>query len=225
MINISDQDMAVNSGGLEWKLKFRNGKPTANKLISVLTRINNLTEVLHELGIDIQVSSQTLIERMVEDHKLLVTRPAGIPVDQTPVEKPEVKETPTPKPAGKLKGKSDRVSPWMYRFINGWHDRNTLVKAFREKFPAAKITDDEILSNWDKNHPSKPASETPAAIPASGIIVGSKVKQVKGKDRINGTGTVCGVRDNGATFRVQFQHRTLLLPADHFELVTGVASS
>ena len=131
----------------------------------------------------------------------------------------------TPEKEPVKKDKSDRVSPWMYRFINGWHDRNTLVKAFREKFPAAKITDDEILSNWDKNHPQQPVSETPATIPASGIIVGSKVKQVKGKDRINGTGTVCGVRDNGATFRVQFQHRTLLLPADHFELVTGVASS
>lgn len=80
----------------------------------------------------------------------------------------------------------------------------------------AKSTTGELKQETPSEKKEEPAAPGPA-IPEDGMIVGCKVRQVKGKDRAYGIGTVQGAGvDN---LRVKFISSTKVLPRDHFELV------
>lgn len=97
----------------------------------------------------------------------------------------------------------------------GGNGPNSPGDELQEK-PEAKSTTGELKQGTPSEKKEEPAAPGPA-IPEDGIIVGCKVRQVKGKDRAYGVGTVQGAGvDN---LRVKFISSTKVLPRDHFELV------
>lgn len=110
-------------------------------------------------------------------------------------------------------GRSDYAIRQRYDILTKQEDvsSNSTGSELQEK-PDSKPTEDELEK---VKEPEQPDRSPP--VPEDGIVVGVKVRQVKGKERAFGVGTVQGVGvDN---LRVKFIASTKVLPRDHFELV------